>query len=314
MKSLLLAIVCVFTITAQAAQELRVLQQKGVTGNMPMIYTAIPKFEQMARQQGLDVKVVLVPMSNANDATVSMLNGKIDIVQSALDPFLVANDRAPGRLKLLMATMDQGMDVICSNPDIQRPEDIKPHHRIAMKGIGSAEHRMIKQLSQRVYKDPTALDKSIVVMPRTQISTLMAAGSRNTIDCAVPGTPMQGTLVSAGYAKKIYTPESGNRHGAWASKEWLDKNPVLAGLWISSLKQAGQDIMLDPRSAFQKFREIDGVSMTVEEIVDSFKQSNQTFVMKLDGVAKHVAHLHSIGVLKTLPKLEDLVWRADLAQ
>lgn len=312
---MLIALACFFTMSAHSAtQEIRLLQQKGITGNMPLIYQAIPKFEKMAKDRGHNVKVVLVPMANSSDAIVSMQSGKMELIVSAMDTFLISNDRNPGKMKLLTATMEQNMDVICSNAEIKNAKDIKPTHRLALRTKGSSEHRVLMQLSKEVYGDYKALDTGIVTMPRPQISILMSSGQKETIDCAVPGTPLQGSLVDARHARMIYSASGGNKHAAWASADWLEKNPRLAELWIQSLKQAGSEINKNPKIAFENFRITDGVEMTTDEIINSFTQSRQTFVVGISSIQQQIDQLVGVGTLNQKPDLKDIVWRVDLAE
>ena len=315
MIKMLIALAYVFTMSAHAAtQEIRLLQQKGITGNMPLVYHAIPQFEKMAKERGHDVKIVLVPMANSSDAIVSMQSGKLEWIVSAMDTFLISNDRNPGKMKLLTATMEQNMDVICSNLNIKTAKDIKPTHRLALRTKGSSEHRVLMQLSKEIYGDYKALDTGIVTMPRPQISILMSSGQKDIIDCAVPGTPLQGSLVDAKHARQIYSVPGGNKHAAWASVEWIEKNPLLAELWIRALKQAGSDINQNPKTAFDHFRVTDAVSMTTEEIIDSFVQSRQTFVAGISSIQRQIDLLAGVGNINQKPDLKDILWRADLAK
>lgn len=314
-KLFFLMVMCISTIT-QAATEIRVLKQPGQSSNQPLLYATVKHFERMTKEKNLDVKIVYQPMGASSDAVRSMLAGNTDIIMSAIDTFTLANDRDPGRLLLMSGSMSQAMDLICSNPSIKTPNDIKPHHRIAMKNLGSSEHYLVRQIAKKYKGKYDAFDGNLVAIPRPQIAALMSA-KKNTIDCAIPGTPLQASLVSQGHAHTVFSSDNrtvfGNVHATYSRREWLEKNPQLAELWIRAVDLASKDITRDPKPAIEEFRTRDGIKDSTDDIADIFKKVNQRHGIQFVGVMEKIKIMHDIGSIKNLPSnVNTLVWRPEL--
>lgn len=320
MKKFVAAIcMALWTVVATATPtEVRILKQAGQTSNMMLLYPTIHTFERLAREAGTPVRVVLQPMDNVSTGVTNMLAGNTDIIMGAVIPFAFAIDKVPDRLQLLSGSNVQNMDLICSNPEIRRVTDIRPTHKIAMKTLGSSDHFTLRGIAKKYFGDYYHLDKNIITMPRPQIAALMASKD-NSIDCAVPGTPLQGSLVKAGHARLIVSSDQkeilGNIHGTWTSTRWLKQNPRLAELWIRAVRITAQELERNIDPAIEMFRNTDNAKDSFETIKETLVQSQQRYSVAPVGIAEQLQVLHAMGLTKNRPPpLEQLLWRPDLVK
>lgn len=315
-KVLALLLSFVMTSMAVASTEVKILRQPGQSSNMLLLYPTVENFEKMAKKQGIDVKVILQPLGNVSSGVTSMLAGNTDIIMGAVIPFAFANDKAPGRLQLLSGSASQNMDLICSNPEIKTVKDIKPTHKIAMKNLGSSEQFMLRQISRKFFNDYFYLDNNIVTMPRTQIASLMA-GKDKSIDCAIPGTPLQGSLVKDKHAHHVFSSNQvdvmGNVHGTFASTEWIKKNPKLAEIWIAAVKKTALELEKNLDKSVDLFRKMDDVKDSATIVKETVIQAKQKHTVEPVGIYAQLVSLYEMGVIKNKPApVDQLIWRKEL--
>lgn len=309
------AVLFFITTHSQAVTEVKILRQPGQISNMPLLYTAVEKFEKKAQAQGHNIKVVLQPLGNVSDGVTSMLAGNTDIIMGALIPFFLANEKAPNRLLLLSGSMVHGNLIVCNNEQINTLEDLLKANKIAMKTVGSTEHYYLKQISKIITKEYLSLDSKIVTMLRNQMPSAL---KNKDIDCAIPGSPLEDLLIKTKQAKALNIGNNkvlGNIHGTFTTRRWAEKNKILLNIWIDSVKESAQELNEDPKAALKKFKEIDGINDTVEELVETLKQTNQRHSHELVDVSELVALLKNLDKIKDKTfSIESVLWQNSLAK
>jgi ABC-type nitrate/sulfonate/bicarbonate transport system substrate-binding protein len=309
------AVLFFMTTHSQVVTEVKILRQPGQLSNMPLLYTTVEKFEKKAQAQGHNIKVVLQPLGNVSDGVTSMLAGNTDIIMGGLIPFFLANEKAPNRLLLLSGSMVNGYAIVCNNEQINTLEDLLKAKKIAMKNVGSSEQYFLMQLSKIITKEYHSLDSKIITMPRNQMPS---AFKTKDIDCAIPGSPIEETLIKTKQAKAL---DIGNNkvvdiiYGTFTTRSWAEKNKTLLNIWIDSVRESAQELTEDPRAALKKFKENDGINDTIEQLVESLKQTRQRHSHELVGVSELVDLLKNLDKIKDKTfSIESVLWQNSLAK
>lgn len=303
--------------TASAETEVRILRHPGNGSMGPLLVAATEVFPEEARKRGVyDLKITFMDFQVGADAIPLFLNGKLHIFPSGTNNLAVLISKVGGDVKLLTGWGGFDYKLICSDPSIKTVKDIRPDTRIAAKAINNAEHYFIKSVAKRELGSFDALDKNMMVLPRPQIQQLMEAGDK-TVTCAVPGTPIQDSLIRSGKAHMVYESDSVNTVGvstmSMAMKEWTDKNPRLAEAWVASVKRGSENFNKDPRRYMAMWKERDKVKDDVDSLLANNKDGNVQYTYRPTSVVPYVNLMIDLGVIKAPRQtLENLAWRADL--
>ena len=304
-------------VVAVAETEVLILRHPGNGSSRPLLEAAVEVFPEEARKRGIyDLKITFMDFQVGADAIPLFLSGKLHIFPSGTNNLAVLLSKVGGDVRLLTGWGGFDYKLICSDPAIKTVKDIRPDTRIAAKAINNAEHYFIKSLAKKEFGSFDALDKNMMVLPRPQIQQLMEAGDK-TVTCAVPGTPIQDSLIRKGKAHLVYQSDTVNTVGvstmSMAMKAWTDKNPKLAEAWVASVKRGSENFNRDPRRYLARWKEIDKVKDDVDTLLQNMKDGNVQQTYQPTSVVPYVNLMIDLGVIKAQRQtLENLAWRADL--
>jgi ABC-type nitrate/sulfonate/bicarbonate transport system substrate-binding protein len=283
-----------------AATEVRILRQPGQISNMPLLYETIKHFQRLAAEKNIDIEVKLQPLGNVSDGVTSMLAGHTDIIMGSVIPFFLANDKVPNKLLLLSGSSSHRYFMVCKDYNIRTEEDLIKAKKIAVKTWGSGEQFYVQQISKRISNEYTTLDKKIIVMPRNQILSAMQSRDKD-IDCAVPGSPGQGTLIKQGHVHVVRESVHGtlgNIHGTFTTRRWAMENPMLIELWKQSLVAAVLEMNKDQTGALKIFKNIDNNLDSIEDLIDVLRESEQVYSTDTTLIEQQRELLIQMGLIK----------------
>lgn len=308
-----------FLTVAASATEVRILRQAGSGASQPLQVTWLELLPKHAEKMGIkDLKITTVDFQNGLDANIAMMAGQLDVLVTGTGSFAVLQAKDPS-VKALSMFGSYDWWLTCNNPEIKSLKDIKPNHKIAMKGLNSGEHIFVRQLAAKELGDWKKLDGNLVVLPRPQIVQAMKANKD--IDCSVLGAPLQASVVRDGTAKLIAKSDNSKVQGSiiliYSTKKWLDTNPKLARAMINAELEAIELYQKDPSTAMRKFKELDKVNDSVDDLVKTANEVGQTWSINPNkySLKQHLDDLIDMGIVNG-KKLDykEIFWNYDLVK
>lgn len=296
LKRLMLAAVAVLAAGTASATELRILRQAGTASSQPLQLIWLNLIPKYAAAEGItDLKITTINMANGLDANVALLANQMDVAVTATTAYAALRSKTADA-KMISTVGAYDWWLTC-RPSIRRFTDIKPNDKIAMKGLNSSEQLFIQQLAADQLVDAHKLDPNLVVLPRPQALQLLASDSPD-IACAVLGSPMQAAAVKAG-ANIVAVSNNAEVQGSiivsYAMKSWTDANPKLVKALRDAEAEAIEIYAKYPLGAMAKFKEVDQLQDSAEELVLVAKQTHQTWSM--DPKAFNLRdHLRALGL------------------
>lgn len=304
-------------VLAMSTTEVNILRHPGNGSSRPLLEAVVEVFPEEARKRGIEnLKINFMDFQVGADAIPLFLSGKLHIFPSGSNNLAVLVSKVGGDVQLLTGWGGFDYKLICSDPTIKTVKDIRPDTRIAAKAINNAEHYFIKSLAKKELGSFNALDKNMIVLPRPQIQQLMEAGD-NSVTCAVPGTPIQDSLVRKGKAHVVYQSDTVNTVGvsvmSMAMKAWTDKNPKLAEAWVASVKRGSENFNRDPRKYLSLWKITDNVRDDVDTLLQNMQDGNVQQTYKPISVVPYVNLMIDLGIVQApRQSLESLAWQPDL--
>jgi hypothetical protein len=96
-------------------------------------------------------------------------------------------------------------------------------------------------------------------------------------------------------------------------KRWLDKNPAMGEAWIAATKRGLENFNRDPRKYLAKWKEVDNIKDSVDDLYENMKDGNVLFHITPNATVYYTNLMVDLGISKTHKRTaKDLLWRPDL--
>lgn len=274
--------------TSANAAELHINKTNKNSTIEPLLYKTVELLPAIAAKHGIkDLKVTLTDTTNANAANDSLLLGRLDIVVGGINGFVPIYDKDSSKVKLLSGWETFDNWLICTDPKIKNIGDIKPEHKISVKGINAGEHLALRMyLAAELGDNQTEkLNDNLVVLSRDETFQLMIA-EQPKIACGLIGSPWQNNVVNMGKAHIVSRPDNKKSFGfpnvVYTTKAWADANPELARAFIEAENEAIKQYASDPISAISTYIKNDGVDdVAPSDILRMKKENNDVYSTSL---------------------------------
>ena len=271
----------------------------------PLLYAIGDLLPTYAAKHGIpDLQVKLIAIQDDTVANTEMLAGNIDVNYGGIGTYAYIWDKDPEKAKVISGVQTLENWLVCTNPDIKTIKDIKPEHKIALKGINGGDHIVLREYAMAAFgpKESERFNQNLVAMPRDAILATMQT-EKPTIDCAIIGSPGQNILTKDGKARIIAKPDNkvsfGYPTALYATTKWLNDNPNLAKALYEATVEAMRLYKEDPERIVQRYIDIDGVTNTnAKEVVDMKRENRDIYNTSLVPGFATIQIMIDAGVLK----------------
>ena len=288
-----------------AATDIRITKTPKNSTIMPLLYKTVELLPAYAAKEGInDLQITLVETTNANTANDGLLLGRIDIVVGGINGFVPLYDKDPNKVRLISGWETFDNWLICTDPSIKSLKDIKPEHKISVKGLNAGEHLALRgYLAAELGADQTEkLNDNLVVLSRDDTFKLMVA-EQPKIACGLIGSPWQNNVVEMGKAHVVSKPDGKKSFGfpnvVYATKSWLDANPKLARAFLAAQKEAIRQYYADPKDSVDYYIKSDKVDdVTVDSVIKMKKENNDVYDTTLKPALATMKFMYDVGLFK----------------
>lgn len=307
-KTFFLTILAMLVIAngVNAATEIRISKTPKNSTIMPLLYKTVELLPEFAAKEGIDdLQIILVESTNANTANDGLLLGRIDIVVGGINGFVPVFDKDPNKVRLISGWETFDLWLICTDPNIKTIKDIKPEHKISVKGLNAGEHLAVRSyLAAEIGpKETEKLNDNLVVLSRDDTFKLMVADQPK-IACGLIGSPWQNNVVGMGKAHIVSKPDNKKSFGfpnvVYSTKTWLDANPKLARAFMNAQREAIKQYNADPRDAIETYIKNDKVDdVTVDSVIKMKKENNDVYDTTLVPALSTMKFMYDVGLFKS---------------
>lgn len=288
-----------------AATDIRISKTPKNSTIMPLLYKTVELLPEFAAKEGInDLQITLVESTNANTANDGLLLGRIDIVVGGINGFVPVFDKDPNKVRLISGWETFDNWLICTDPSIKSIKDIKPEHKISVKGLNAGEHLALRGYlaAELGPKETEKLNDNLVVLSRDDTFKLMVA-EQPKIACGLIGSPWQNNVVGMGKANIISKPDGKKSFGfpnvVYSTKAWLDANPKLANAFLNAQREAIKQYNANPKDAIETYIKNDKVDdVTVDAVIKMKKENNDVYDTTLKPALATMKFMYDVGLFK----------------
>lgn len=304
-----LAILVLASGGAQAeVATVRVAMQFGLTYLPIMIMQNDHLIERHAKAAGLgDIEVQWHKFSGGNVMNDALLAGDLDFAATGPPSFLLLWDKASKSLdvKGVASYGATPLYLVTRNPDVRTIRDFTDRDRIALPAVRSSVQAIILQMAaekewgpgnygklDRLTMSRSHADAAIAMLSRTgEITSHFAAPPYAQQEIAQPGfrVVLKANEVFGGPFSNgiIYT-----------TSRFHNGNPRTVGAFIAALKESIAYINKDPRGAAEKYLQMSGDKMSLDQVVRIITDPDADWTVTPQSTFAYASFMYRIGSIK----------------
>ncbi len=303
------AAACTGPAFAQAKTEIALSRQPGILYMPTHVIEKNKLLEKHAEKLGLKgVTTKWLSFSNGGAQQDALLSGGVDIINTGTGPLLVLWDKTRGKVKGLVASSSQPLQLITRDPRIQSLKDFKEGDKIAVPTVRVSTQAILLQMAAgKLFGEDkwNTFDPMTVQLGHPDaFIALKNPGHEVKSHFAAP--PFQAYELKQVPDARIVTTSSEiigsplSQGQFMAMTAFADANPVIVQALRNAAAEAKAFIESNTAEAVGIYREITGDKTEVAELLDVLKQPGMmAWELQPQGTQKFADHLHRIGAIKT---------------
>lgn len=296
---------------AQAKTEVSLSRQPGILYMPTHVIEKQKLIEKHAEKLGVpNVTAKWMSFSNGGAQQDALLSGGVDIINTGTGPLLVLWDKTRGKVKGIVASSAQPLQLISRDPRIKSLKYLQAGDKIAVPTVRVSTQAILLQMAASQLYGP---DKSNHFDPMTvqlghpdAFVAMKNAGHEVKNHFAAP--PFQTyelqqipeAHVVATSADIIGSPLSQGQFMTMTT--FAEANPKIIQALRNAAEEAKTFIEKNPAEAVEIYREVTGDKTSTAELLEVLKQPGMMeWNIYPQGTMKFAAHLNRTGAIKTLP-------------
>lgn len=295
----------------QAAKKVVVARQPGILYLPTHVIEKQKLIEKHTAKLGLaGITSEWVNLAGGGAQTDALLSGNVDFVNTGTGNLLLLWDRTKGAVKGVVASSAGPLHLISREARIKSLKDIGPDDKIAVPTVKVSTQAILLQMAaaqmfgpdQWAKFDPHTVQLShpdaVMAMsnPAHEVRNHFAAPPFQFVELkSVPGAHIvidSATIIGGPLSQGQF----------FTTTKFADANPKVIQAMRDASKEAQDYIRADTKGAVDIYKEITGDKASAADLLDWLGQPGMMeFNLQPQGTMKFAAHLHKVGVLKTMP-------------
>lgn len=297
--------------SAQEKSEISITRQPGILYLPAQVMEKQKLIEKHAAALGVpDLKVNWVVFTGGGAATDALLSGNVDIVNSGVGNMLLLWDRTKGTVKGIITNSAQPVKLISRDPRIKSIADFGPTDKIAVPTIKVSTQAILLQMAaaQAFGEDQwSKLDGNTVQLGHPDAAAALANGSHEVANhfSAPPFDYKEMKSVSGAHVVLRSEDVIGgplSQSTLFTMTKFAEENPKIVQAVMDASKEAVAFVLANPKESLEMYKELSGDKTSMEDLTDLLNQPGMmAYQTNPAGTMKFAAHMHKVGILKTLP-------------
>lgn len=296
---------------AQAAKKVVVARQPGILYLPTHVIEKQKLIEKHTAKLGLaGMTAEWVNLAGGGAQTDALLSGNVDFVNTGTGNLLLLWDRTKGGVKGVVASSAGPLHLISREARIKSLKDIGPEDKIAVPTVKVSTQAILLQMAaaQMFGPDQWAKFDPHTVQLSHPDAVMAMSNSAHEVRNHFAAPPFQfielksvpGAHVVIDSASIIGGPLSQGQF--FTTTKFADANPKVIQAMRDASKEAQDYIRADTKGAVDIYKEITGDKASAADLLDWLGQPGMMeFNLQPQGTMKFAAHMHKVGILKTLP-------------
>lgn len=306
----LLAVSLASASPAQAAEQLRIAEQFGITYLLLHVARDQELIEKHGAERGVDIDVEWLQLSGGAAVNDALLSNSIDIAGAGVGPLLTVWDRTHGNLNVKgIASLGEFPNfLITNNPDIQTLEDIDDNDRIAVPAVGvSVQSRFLQKAVADTFGQDQfdRLEGNTVALPHPDATAALISGGTE-INTHFSSIPFQYQALQHEGVHKItdsYEILGGpvSPTVLYATEDFRNENPDIYAAFLDALDEARALIEEDPREAANIYKRVTGTQLDIDFLESIITDEQVSFSLVPNNTFPLVEFLFDVGAIQNEP-------------
>lgn len=268
----------------------------------------VAKQEKSLEKEVPGTEVRWLELNSGSAIRDGILAGKIQVGSGGIGPFLVGYDSGV-KWKVLTGLNDMNLYLMAKDPKIKSLKDLKGAGSIAMPAPDSIQAVVLRKGTEDELGDPKALDSQIVAMGHPDGVQALVAGQ---IGAHLTAPPFQGQEAEAGAHKVIESYDLFGEHtfnSVYTTTDFEECNTKFTDALVKVVADANQRLTDEPEATAKILsKEMD---VPAGELQSQITADDVSFTTKPTGFGKFAEFMQSVGLIKEVPKTEDLFFKND---
>ncbi|MGE6605276.1 ABC transporter substrate-binding protein [Halomonas sp. NPDC076908] len=306
----LLAVSLASASPAQAAEQLRIAEQFGITYLLLHVARDQELIEKHGAERGVDIDVEWLQLSGGAAVNDALLSNSIDIAGAGVGPLLTVWDRTHGsqNVKGVASLGEFPNFLITNNPDIQTLEDIDDNDRIAVPAVGvSVQSRFLQKAVADTFGQDQfdRLEGNTVALPNPDATAALISGGTE-INTHFSAIPFQYQALQHEGVHKII--DSYEIMGGpisptvlYATEAFRADNPEVYAAFLDALEEAKTFIEEDPREAANIYQRLSGTQLDVDFLESIITDEQVSFSLVPHNTFPLAEFLFDVGAIRNEP-------------
>lgn len=294
---------------AQAKTDISISRQPGILYMPTHIIEKQKLLEKHAELLGLKgVTTKWLSFSNGGAQQDALLSGGVDIINTGTGPLLVLWDKTRGRVKGIVASSSQPLQLISRDPAINSLKDFKDGDKIAVPTIRVSTQAILLQIAagQLFGEDNWGKFDAMTVQLGHPDAFISLKNPGHEVKSHFSAPPFQSyelkqvpaAHVVATSSEIIGSPLSQGQF--MTTTAFADANPIVITALRNAASEAKDFIEAHTAEAVEIYREITGDKTPTPDLLDVLAQPGMmSWELQPQGTMKFAQHLNRIGAVKT---------------
>ncbi|MFG1383881.1 ABC transporter substrate-binding protein [Xanthobacter versatilis] len=296
---------------AQAKTEISVSRQPGILYLPAHVIEKQKLLEKHAEKLGLPgVTTKWLTFSGGGAQQDALLSGGVDIINTGTAPMLVMWDKSRGRVKGIVASSAQPVQLITRDPRIQSLKDFQPGDKIAVPTVRISTQAILLQIAaSRLYGPDNwnHFDAMTVQLGHPDALIAMKNASHE-VKSHFAAPPFQFYEVKQVPGARVIASSADIMGSALSQGQFMtttgfaEANPKIIQALRNAAEEAKAFIEAHPAEAVEIYREVTGDKTPADELLGVLKQPGMMeWNIYPQGTMIFADHLARIGAIKTRP-------------
>lgn len=294
---------------AQAKTEISISRQPGILYMPTHVIEKQKLLEKHADLLGLKgVTTKWLSFSNGGAQQDALLSGSVDIINTGTGPLLVLWDKTRGKVKGIVASSSQPLQLISRDPAIKSLKDLKDGDKIAVPTIRVSTQAILLQMaaSQLFGDENWNRFDSLTVQLGHPDAFISLKNASHEVKTHFSAPPFQTYELKQVAGARVVATSSDIIGSALSQGQFMtmttfaEANPVIIQALRNAAAEAKAFIEAHTVEAIETYREITGDKTPTSDLQEVLAQPGMmAWELQPQGTMKFAQHLNRIGAIKT---------------
>jgi sulfonate transport system substrate-binding protein len=294
---------------AAESNEFRVARQPGLVYLQAIIMEDSKLIEKHAAALGLkDLKVSYPIITSGGVMTEAILSNSIDLAVTGVSNLLLVWSKTNGQIKSVAGMAGVPFRMLTRNPNVKSIKDFGPDDRIAVPTIRASMQAMMMGIAlEQAYGlgQHGRLDSNQVQIGHPDaVQALLNPQHEINSHFSIPpyqDIEMKSPLVHSVFVSTDVLGGAATISNCWATRKFVDANPIKVKAFIAALDEASELIAKDPKTAAEIYLKVTKEKITVDELVAIIKQPGAIFSATPQRSMLWADYMSRIGMIRQKP-------------